>query len=461
MCGIVGSITAENGGHNNRRNFVEQGLYVDALRGFHSTGLFTIHGKDKTVTVHKKAMMASDFLDMRRTQSILNFQSDVIIGHNRHATMGAHTHHNAHPFNFGKVTGVHNGTLEYGWRDYLPAGQSFNVDSEAIMNAFAQQPYQEIIEKIKGAFTFVWHDSEDGMIRIVRNKERPIYIGKVTKDDTFLLASEKGMLQWIGARNGFTFEDIFQPEPGELLQFPVDDPMNMTMEKVKLYTAPVYQGNNMGGRYHNNVARFPRGQQGEFQTITTYESLGLKRGEDYIWHLQEYTKYNQRSDSGYLVGRLSNLKDKDGDDIKCVIHGLNIDAVLKETGCKTIRDVGVIGTPAGLTTANVGKKPAVILMPKDIAFFDILSPDETEEDYEDDDVPFEQAMNDNGFEVYVPGPDGRFIDKEEFEKLTADGCCMCSDPLDWDHAEDVTWLAGNNPVCSDDQCKILAKHYMN
>jgi predicted glutamine amidotransferase len=75
------------------------------------------------------------FYDTGFREALNGNQSRAFIGHNRLATRGVVNPFNAHPFQFGHITGAHNGTLETSckWKlRRLGIGEKFDVDSQAL-----------------------------------------------------------------------------------------------------------------------------------------------------------------------------------------------------------------------------------------------------------------------------------------------------------------------------------------
>jgi glucosamine 6-phosphate synthetase-like amidotransferase/phosphosugar isomerase protein len=94
-------------------------LFVNQLRGFDSTGVFSV---DKKTEVSKRRWMsfkeaaeASYFLNSEDKhgvkKALLASGHAALVGHCRWATIGNVSAKNAHPFSFDNVIGVHNGTL--------------------------------------------------------------------------------------------------------------------------------------------------------------------------------------------------------------------------------------------------------------------------------------------------------------------------------------------------------------
>lgn len=203
MCGIVavyGNIGAEE------RKIFQQLLQVDVIRGKHSTGIIGVKGTD--VSTYKKALSATEFLELSKAQSIINSSDRVLIGHNRHATVGAVSDINAHPFTHGDISLVHNGTLTEQWQ--LPDSKLFDVDSENICYAVNKLGAKEAFENTVGAFCCMWYDSSNNSFNLVRNDQRPMWSVRNAKGDVAFFCSERELLLAILVRNRYDFEGDYK-----------------------------------------------------------------------------------------------------------------------------------------------------------------------------------------------------------------------------------------------------------
>ena len=87
MCGLVG--VAGNLFKKDTDAFTQM-LYVDVLRGDHSTGVASADSKG-AVRLLKAAGPAYELMDRKGYDSVVTMAQRVIIGHNRYGTMGART----------------------------------------------------------------------------------------------------------------------------------------------------------------------------------------------------------------------------------------------------------------------------------------------------------------------------------------------------------------------------------
>lgn len=204
MCGIVGVIGEIN--LKEKKAFKDL-LRIDVLRGPHSTGVaFTTPGNNTSIT--KKALLPDDLFSLKGFEENLRRTNLSLIGHNRYATQGAVNGVNAHPFEFEKVVGVHNGTLRGQWR--LPDNRDYEVDSENIYHAINKNGVDETVKLLEGAYTLVWWDTEDECLRMVRNSERPMFYCFTENRKQVFYASESWMLVAALNRNGIKHGKIVE-----------------------------------------------------------------------------------------------------------------------------------------------------------------------------------------------------------------------------------------------------------
>jgi predicted glutamine amidotransferase len=215
MCGLVG-IVSNNLIHGDKKVFTTL-LYLDQLRGKHSTGVCAVNNT-KEVAVYKRALEASDYLQLTGCDNVLTHSNRLLMGHNRYATVGAKDDNNSHPFTHGDITLAHNGTLT-NKSDVIDkeAKKYFPTDSESITYAMSVEYYQTVLERLEGAYALTWYDKQDNTINFARNEERELYIGYIGTDVVW--ASEKEMLELAAAHHKKPLKDVELLPVGEHRMF--------------------------------------------------------------------------------------------------------------------------------------------------------------------------------------------------------------------------------------------------
>lgn len=217
MCGIVGVINNSKKHEWGARAAFIQALYAGAVRGQHSTGVFKVI--NNKIAWEKAAMASSDFLQTKKMEE--DFLPGIgmcsfLVGHTRFATRGNVEDKNAHPFEEGHITLVHNGTLTGVWN--LPGGLNYNVDSEAICHSIKIQGIEATSPQLAGAYALVWYDTKKKTLNLLRNDERPLFLVNCDRNVTFF-GSEEGMLKWIAERNGYEVIQSFPLPINEVWSF--------------------------------------------------------------------------------------------------------------------------------------------------------------------------------------------------------------------------------------------------
>jgi hypothetical protein len=181
-------------------------LYADYLRGSHATGVASVRGK--RVEVLKKAWDPLSLMQTKAYDQIVSPTADVLIGHNRHGTMGDNGNHaNAHPFVFENVVGAHNGTLDRSCLRGLHGNLIYDTDSEALYSEINQNGIDAAFSKIEGAWALTYVDRKDNTLNMVRNNQRPLCFAYKKGRSVIYWASEVQLLWWIVGRNKIELED--------------------------------------------------------------------------------------------------------------------------------------------------------------------------------------------------------------------------------------------------------------
>lgn len=231
MCGLVGVVG--NLYAADVKIFNEM-LYCNLLRGSHATGVASIKGKKASVL--KRAWVPGDLMQLPAYDKLVNMQADVLIGHNRHGTIGNNAlHTNAHPFDFENVVGAHNGTLTHACVKNLHDANYYGTDSEALYSEINENGIDTAFTKIGGAWALTFYDKTDNTINFVRNDQRTLFYAYKKGRSVMYWASEREMLDWIITRNKIELEDdeiydvtpdtLYSWQVGRVLDAPIQVPL--------------------------------------------------------------------------------------------------------------------------------------------------------------------------------------------------------------------------------------------
>jgi len=466
MCGIVGMISLDSAWINDKRKYMEAALIIDTLRGDDSTGIFyKRRSTDKnpeagmgTAAYAKSVSEGYSFVNSENYLKAVAHMDEYwfMVGHNRASTVGASVVDNAHPFQEGDITMVHNGTLRS--THCLPKSQEelmVDVDSHAICHNLAihdPEDAHEVFTILDGAFTLIWHDARDSSLNIVRNSERPLHMATTADGKVLYFASEAGQLQYLDGKLKLALGDIVYPQPGLHLKFKQD---SLEPEAVKHTLTPKY-GRGYGGGYGNNNHGYQQWWDDQYDDDDYVVSrplaqppqdnrvhLGGRRREIPQLSQEMLLKENLLVEDRLLFTPIArNLKEGNPHGF-CVgtLDGLGLTAVIHQVEGHTIQagfDRRWLVRPVALKYADletpiiICKMVSTVGLEKDVMHSATSIPTETPST----DLP----------DVYPVGGD-MWVGKQEWLELTAEGCTYCDAILRVEEAMQIGWIEDEMPLC--------------
>jgi asparagine synthetase B (glutamine-hydrolysing) len=460
MCGIIGfaqqSIPASGGWRDKDQQlkmFVEQMLYMDALRGPHATGVMRVDHKQKNENafIYKRALHAYDFLLQPAMDWLTKNLTDasLFVGHNRFATQGGvRADKNAHPFNSGNVSLVHNGHINNGF-SLTTDNTVFEVDSAYIAHALSQVEPTEatsVLAKLNGAYALVWHDSRDNTVNIARNKDRPLYWINLGNNEHkmwqgIVFASEMEMLATVCWRTGLAVHgDFMYPRQHVLYKFKLDEVPKYTSTEYtpvqEVGASRPFQQTHIvgyGGTTNTNSGSQLSGKERKWkQRLEHATSLIFDRPVEFI--PTKWVAYKNQRGLGAAYGTTPSEKEYD----------IEIAAVTKNQ-FNLIKDCSyrLWVRPKNIVTGHHGKRAIRAEFCQDIKRWEEarLKNQEQEQKQKDQEIPPSR--------VFVCGPGGRYIPESEFTKLTSKGCSNCGSNISSDDASQIVWAGDtkDSPIC--------------
>lgn len=247
MCGLVGLFgQIDSVGEKVFKTL----LTLDVIRGKHSTGVAG-YSTYQGYRVAKAGLNAIDFMDKPEFTHVMAPVNKCLMGHNRHATVGAINDQNAHPFEFEHIIGAHNGSLYASWKKLHNAAEC-TVDSQALYSEMNENGVEALWSKLEGPAALTWLDKRDHTIHLLRNAARPLFYVTANNGGTLLWASEEWMIMVAAGREGMKLD-------GKLHELPINTHLTFnlpalwngkltsTTEKVAPYVAPKTQSHYTGG----------------------------------------------------------------------------------------------------------------------------------------------------------------------------------------------------------------------
>ena len=488
MCGLVGFKTLETvyKDYAELRTWFKTALFLDQLRGEHSTGFGAIPKKSEYPPfVYKRAMSAADFLQLAPVTRTINNLDDfhTVLGHNRWATAGAVNDSNAHPFHVQNIVLTHNGTLDY----HNPKLPHHEVDSARITMALAaSESYIDVLESLSGAYALAWYDKKRGAFNLCRNSERPLFYAFSENEKTIVYASEPWMIEVAAIKAGLAlrktkkFKSIFELPIGSVMtihdnQKSIMDYETQGFKPQPKYTAPVYRGGGYGSEWDRDDYPAPYGEQqrlamptpavnarrpvsvmnpgenqvyGGAELATMLARFGLSASEVITVEQVFFEPYltplrNEKDPYGRVLAVANVYKDGKPIEVDVQLVGIQQSQVENATWmlCKVygLRKEKIKDADNFVITATYegrASKPRIKLPVAPPALLTPMAP----------------IVDQKNVIVMYPGPNGKYLNESVMEKMIESGCDGgCNQPISLDDvlARKVCWSPNHTPICEE------------
>lgn len=220
MCGLVGVYGQI---YHKEKTAFQILHHLDVLRGRDGAGLYyhTFDGQGEVLKVDSipdDLVYYYDKTKFNKDMEINVHSLNLLLGHNRKATMGKVNQENAHPFELSNIVGAHNGVLKNQSLTKLPHYNKDDIDSLSLFKAINDlgQPkvnknfnkMQKIVSQVEGAMALTWYNKSLNQLNIYRNNQRPLFWVLSKDSKTLFWASEEWMLAVALKKSGIECQEI-------------------------------------------------------------------------------------------------------------------------------------------------------------------------------------------------------------------------------------------------------------
>ena len=218
MCGIFGFAKTSEKQNDNQLEILKRLLTEltdeSSIRGTDSTGFSIINPKARYT--YKTLMDSSELVDSKDWSIILDKvdrKTTIAMGHVRLATTGDVKLENAHPFNIGDVTGVHNGIIHnYNYVASSMGKPSPDVDSQVLFQSLNRNEMSKAFEDINGDFAITWVKDSNKKVHLARESGRPMVVSYWKKARVLFWASTRDIMEEAMIRAGLRLPITNVPE---------------------------------------------------------------------------------------------------------------------------------------------------------------------------------------------------------------------------------------------------------
>ena len=496
MCGLVG-VAGDIHLQTHGKMFRDM-LIFDTVRGMDSTGIATVGlGTGGKPAIQKDLGGPTNLFEnatghLVGPKGLPRMQTKCLIGHNRSATFGQINIDNAHPFQYGHITGAHNGTLT-DWHELVGFKEN-DVDSKSIFMTIEEKGIDYCWKSFRGDTAIVYWDSNKSTLNFVRNDGRTLYYCMNKEKNVIMWASEMWMITVGASRNKIELETVKDKDgklvynivafkPNHLHVFDIGA-TSVTLEEVReLEKKSPPQGPTVGYGIHypktgmNTGGHVKNWSKSKEKPPLTKINMGWSadtekapkevRGSHVV--LDYYIEGVSDKPMHYIVGYIPDSNGLKGERITIYPATYGEYLIWKDrvdVGKKTKR-YKLCARPRMTTNDlnNVWKEYRIAANHVKFAENAPEVGDKKETPVKQETVVHHSTKKDN-VECIYKGPDGRMMSEKEFnialKIVSKDGCCTgCGNPIDVKDADELLWYEGTVVFCEECQKNEVIMGYLN
>lgn len=202
MCGLWGAF-APNALDGQEREFVKHLATLSTFRGLDGSGCLIASARKRKYYIYAEMVTPSELVYGTMdgiTEVGKKMPINLMMGHNRQATMGAVNRENLHPYDFDTLVGAHNGTIPKFNETQHHRNPNKLSDSYFLLQAIDKDGLEEVLKTVHfGAYALTIYDKKKNHLVFTRNKERELYFA-YSKSGAVHWASERMFLSFAGWR---------------------------------------------------------------------------------------------------------------------------------------------------------------------------------------------------------------------------------------------------------------------